>query len=473
MATRKIKHFSFDLMIQLKNVGLVRHSVTLFDNFTWSIGADDCWVMNGRNGSGKTVLLQLIAGDIHPSSGKIIYDFVDGVTWDEKHQQRRQNITFIGCHALHEFTQGHNDLYYQQRYYSIGDQQEPTVGEVLGESVDTLQDLELPQRFSIVDLLQLPVTRLSNGQLKKLLLIKNFARGIPKLMLLDYPFEGLDHASRADLCAFIDFLHDRYGVQVIIADHHHHLPKCINRRLTLDNFRVVDSQPFVAQAFNSEVPITSVTEPSKGEPVVSLKDLCIKYGEKVIIHNLNWTVYKGDRWALVGRNGSGKTTLFSILFADHPQAYAHDIRLFGRRRGSGESIWDIKRRINYLGPEQMSYLNPGSFLKTGLQFLQEQQQNFDHSSLDYMISFFEARSILNRQIRMLSSGELQLLMIVKCFLSDKELWLLDEPFQFLDNHKKEKVSDYLASHLRKDLTVIMITHYDHDRLRWTDKWMQL
>lgn len=460
-------------MIELREVVVVKNGSKLFSDFSWSTNSKDCWLVNGNNGSGKTLFLQLIAGVLHPTAGSVTYDFVNGNTWDEKHRQRKENIVYIGSHAMREFTQGYNDLYYQQRYYSIGDEQLPTVEEILGEALDTLKTTKLPQNFLIHELLPLPVTRLSNGQLKKILLVKNFVKGIPKVMLLDYPFEGLDHASREDLCDFIDFLHEHHELQVIIADHHHHLPKCINKRIVLEGHAINEISDFKPASMPVETYLSKKITASTEEEVVSIKNLHVQYGNKVIIKGFNWTIHKGERWALIGRNGSGKTTLFSIIFADHPQAYAHDVRLFGRRRGTGESIWEIKRRINYLGPEQISYLNATSLYRTGFEYLTIQNRRVETKNLQSITTFLGADDILKKEIRVLSSGELQLLMIVNCFLSDRELWLLDEPFQFLDDEKKKRVSDYLKAHLLKDVTAIMITHYDHDRLQWTDHQMQL
>lgn len=67
--------------------------------------------------------------------------------------------------------------------------------------------------------------------------------------------------------------------------------------------------------------------------------------------DLDWTVKCGEKWALSGENGSGKSTLLSLVCADNPQSYACDITLFGRKRGSGESIWEIKKHIGYVSPE--------------------------------------------------------------------------------------------------------------------------
>ena len=82
-----------------------------------------------------------------------------------------------------------------------------------------------------------------------------------------------------------------------------------------------------------------------------MNDIIIRYGARTILNHLNWTVKQGEHWAVSGRNGAGKSTLLSLVCADNPQAYACDIALFGRKRGTGESIWDIKKRIGYVSPE--------------------------------------------------------------------------------------------------------------------------
>jgi molybdate transport system ATP-binding protein len=385
-------------------------------------------------------------------------------------------ITYIPAHAMHNFLGGYTDLYYQQRYYTIGDERIPLVADILGDELENLHALDIPSSLSIDHLLKLEVSRLSNGQLKKLLLLRNFSKGIPKLILLDYPFEGLDVQSREDLCQFIDFLHRRHKVQVIITDHHHHLPTCINRRLILDNFQTKKTEsfvPFVLESKNIASQNDASHQHTNPTEIIRIDNLELKYGDHVLFRNFNWIVCRGERWALIGRNGAGKTTLFSMIFADHPQAYAQKIYLFGNRRGSGESIWDIKRRINYLGPEQISYLNPGNISITARDYLKSINQKLNESILDDLLQFFQADIFIDKQVRVLSSGELQLMMIMNCFLSDKELWLLDEPFQFLDDVQKENVSRYLRLHLKEDITLILITHYNHDLVEWTDRKMQL
>lgn len=461
-------------MISVRNIDIIKSGTLLVQGFSWEIQEGEHWLISGSNGSGKTILLEILAGNFHQAKGEIHYDFIKGDSWDERFAERKKKITYIPAHALHHFLRDTQDLYYQQRYYDIGDEKKVLVKDVLGEDVANLHALEIPVSLSIDHLLDLEIKRLSNGQLKKVLLLRQFLKGMPKLLLMDYPFEGLDHQSREDLCAFIDFIARRFQVQVVLVDHHHHLPSVINRKLTLDNFRVVKSEVFPSapdDLVTEEKPAVSFSEHEKAE-VVGMKNLQMKYGEYHLFKDFNWSVKQGERWALVGRNGSGKTTLFSMIYADHPQAYAQEVYLFGKRRGTGESIWDIKNRISYLGPEQISYFHADSSLQ-GKEYLRTMNRRLDNKILDNAVAYFSAEGIMDKQVRFLSSGELQLLLIINCFLSDKELLLLDEPFQFLDGDKKGRFTNYLHTHLTAETTLILITHYEEDMKQWTHSRMQL
>ena len=152
-------------------------------------------------------------------------------------------------------------------------------------------------------------------------------------------------------------------------------------------------------------------------------------------------------------------------------AYSQEIFLFGRRRGTGESIWDIKRRINYFGPEQIHFLLPSAFLLTGRQWIHASRKN--HPQLESLITFFHLSDWIDHPIRSLSSGQVQLLMLVNLFLDDRELLLLDEPFQFLDAFNHGRVTDYMNHYLNKDTTLILITHDEADVIRWTQLRKQI
>jgi molybdate transport system ATP-binding protein len=457
-------------MIQLRDVSVHLHNSTLWNNLNLKFENETNYLIRGRNGSGKTTLLKLLSGNLRPKSGTLHYSFIpDDGNWDERYQLRKQFVHFIPTHALHDVLRSH-EFYYQQRYYTIEGEMQ-TVRNYLGDRVDRLHTIQLPDSFNINHLLDLEMTRLSNGQIKKVIILSQLLDSIPKVLLLDYPFEGLDGDSRIELSEFLDHLSVGHGVQLIVADHDDpqllksvskvfdldHVPSCIHDRTS------TRSHPVISISDNPER-VQSFTE-----PVVEMQDLTIRYGDKVIIDKLNWTIRKGERWALTGRNGSGKTTLFSLIFADHPMAYSEKVFLFGKRRGSGESIWDIKRRISYLGPEQLHFLdNMTENLKA-----REYLKSASAIELKKLIDLFGVEDIVERKLNQLSDGELQLILLMSLFVSKKEILMLDEPFQFLDHERKELVTNYLQSSLDPDTTLVLITHYEEDVARWTNHRMKL
>jgi molybdate transport system ATP-binding protein len=475
-------------MITVQNITFARHGNTIFKNLDLSLKRGEHWVIQGANGSGKTTLLELIAGVLHPQSGSVQYNFITGSDWQVRYQQRQDKICYIPAHALQTFLSGYHNLFYQQRYYSIGDTDIIKVKDVIGHNLTKLEALGFPASLSIGQLLELELTRLSNGQLKKVLILSQLVKKTPLYLLLDYAFEGLDRESRHDLTQFIDHIAQALPVQVIMTDHHHELPTIINRRLLLRDGMIAAFEnvtPYTGKATSAQAITTAA---ATGQlPVVEMKALTIQYGNRTIIDNLNWTIRKGERWALTGKNGSGKTTLFSLIYADHPMAYSQQVFLFGKRRGSGESIWDIKKRVNYLGPEHIHFFNPQSLTATGRQYILAQHRSSKfkvqgskpaplpvaEEKLETLITFFEAHTLIDKPVRQLSSGQLQMMMLINFFMSDKELLLLDEPFQFLDDTSKERTTEYLNHYLDGNLTLVLITHYEEDMRRWTQLKMSL
>jgi molybdate transport system ATP-binding protein len=459
-------------MIEVKDVSVRRTGIPVLQELTWRIAAGEHWVITGANGGGKTWLLELLAGNIHPTTGEVVYDFVQGASWDERFALRKKHIHYIPAHALQVFLQQHQ-MFYQQRYYSMGDERVPRVKDILGVTAHAFDALGMPATFNVASLLEIEVTRLSNGQLKKVMILQNLVRGLPRVLLFDYPFEGLDHASRADLATFLDDLARHHGITLIMTDHGHHLPEAINRRLVMEG-GTVKAIETVQASLPPASPAAVTTAPrQEGMPIVEMKGIAIRYGSRTILEDFHWTIRQGERWALTGRNGSGKTTLFSLIFADHPMAYSQPVFLFGKRRGSGESIWDIKNRINYFGPELISYLAPQFRPETARTWIAQQHRHLSQPALAHAIDHFQARDFIDRPVKTLSSGQLQVMLIISSLVSGRELLLLDEPYQFLDPLNKERLNHYLQEHLHADTTLVLITHYEEDIARWTQQRLSL
>ena len=459
-------------MIQLNSVSVFNHNYRVFNSLDLRLESGVSYLIKGSNGVGKTMLLKLIAGKIQPRKGIIKYNFIDDhLNWDEKYELRKKYIHFVPTLALHDLIST-PDLFYQQRYYTIESTPLTTVRDYLGERLNHPNLIQLPSTFQLNHILDLELTHLSNGQLKKLIILKRLLDSIPHFLILDYPFEGLDVESRIELRDFLDHLVSTHQIQLIIADNEHpQLPQSITKTIILDKDRSLIISHTVAEHMSFGIETIPVPKIMESETVVELCEVKIKYGDKVILENVNWKINRGERWALTGRNGSGKTTLFSLIYADHPLAYSEKVYLFGKRRGTGESIWDIKKRISYLGPEQFHFLDYTTEQLTVNEYLEKSSTGTKR--LNDLIDFFQLDELLFRKLMHLSNGQLQLILLINLFSSQKELLLLDEPFQFLDPHYKKRVNDYLEMQLEESVTMILITHYANDVERWTNFRMTL
>lgn len=460
-------------MIKFENVTLARGSAVLFRNLNLHIHEGEHLLIQGENGAGKTLIMEALAGLLAPREGRVHYSFIDGEDWDSRYQQRRERIHYMPAQWLQSALSGTGDHYYQERYYSMSGTHAPAVRDLLGDGLGAIAALDLPTAFDIRALLDLEVTRLSNGQLRKVIILRQLARNTPRVLLLDYPYDGLDIESRNELNDFLDHLAETLAIQIVLVAHGEEVPRCINRRIFVDNFNVQERDSHGGRRPGIPDPMPQASpDPPSGAPVVEMRNLTIAYGGRKIISGLDWRIYPGDRWALTGKNGSGKTTLFSLIFADHPMAYSQEVFLFGRRRGSGESIWDIKQRIQYFGPEQIHFLNARYISIAARDYVAQSTQTAS-DRLTELIHFFHAEDYIDKPVMHLSSGQLQMIMLIKLFLHRRELLLLDEPFQYLDPGNRERVATYLNHYLSRDITLILISHDERDLRQWTQKRMRL
>ena len=206
------------------------------------------------------------------------------------------------------------------------------------------------------------------------------------------------------------------------------------------------------------------------DEVVKLNQVSIRYGERTILKELDWTVKCGEKWGLSGDNGSGKSTLLSLVCADNPQSYACDISLFGRKRGTGESIWEIKKHIGYVSPEMhrayLKSLPAIDIVASGLHDsvgLYKRPHPEQMGVCEWWMDIFGIAHLKDRDFLKLSSGEQRLVLLARAFVKDPELLILDEPLHGLDMQNRCLVKDVIEAFCqRKDKTLIMVTHYQEE-----------
>jgi len=203
---------------------------------------------------------------------------------------------------------------------------------------------------------------------------------------------------------------------------------------------------------------------------VEMKNVNIQYNGIPILENINWKVRKGERWCVTGHNGSGKSTLFSLISADNPQAYANDIYLFGKKRGSGESIWDIKKNIGYVSPELHLFFEKSetvfNAVASGLYDtigLFRHVPDADRKTVENWLSIIGIENLKDKRLHQLSLGEQRTVMLTRALVKSPPLLILDEPCQGLDKFQTQRFKAIVdAICASSSTTLIYVSHYEHD-----------
>ena len=429
----------------------------------------------GRNGSGKSMLVDMITGR-HP-----LYPDMIKYAFEEPYNNIK-HITFRDTYG------GDNDRTYflQQRWNQMEiDEETPTVGRKLEEAFllageDTPKRREFQKHiyelFHLDNLLDKYIILLSSGELRKYKLAANlFSK--PKVLIIENPFIGLDAETRDQVKELLKMLTEEQDMQIILVlSKMDEIPDFITRVIKLDNLRFVPEikvkTDFQIEHCPHAIQVQhESTIPPIPQLVIMFNHVTIQYGERTILKDLDWVVLKGEHWALSGQNGSGKSTLLSLVCADNPQSYACNISLFGHQRGSGESIWDIKKHIGYVSPEMhrsykqnipaLQIVASGLKDTIGLYFTPTQQEK--NQCLEWM-DVFGIKHLADRKFLEMSSGEQRLVLLARAFVKSPDLLILDEPLHGLDlcnrNMVKAIVDRYMFDD--PDRTLIYVTHYENE-----------
>ena len=433
----------------------------------------------GRNGAGKSMFVDMLTGR-HPAFPDMVeYGF------DEPYNNLK-HITFRDTYG------GDNDKTYflQQRWNQMEiDEETPTVGSKLEEAYqlageDTPERRALQQHiyelFHLEPLLDKYIILLSSGELRKYKLASSLFTN-PKVLIMENPFIGLDADTRDQLKALMTMLAKEQGLQIILVlAKTDEIPDFITHIVEVRDMKVLPKVAHRGQSLCNPVADAPYSQqgqsPCASTEVIRFNHVTIRYGERTILKDLNWTVMKGEHWSLSGQNGSGKSTLLSLVCADNPQGYACDISLFGHKRGSGESIWDIKRHIGYVSPEMhRSYkqnIPAIQIVASGLKDtigLYVRPNDAEKEQCRKWLSAFGIGHLADRKFLEMSSGEQRLVLLARAFVKEPDLLILDEPLHGLDDENRRMVKDMVDRYCQDPaVTLIYVTHYQEELPRCID-----
>ncbi len=463
--------------------------VRLKELINFVLADDEHLAIVGPNGSGKSILIDTLLGKYPLVRGKLQYDFspsVSNTVYDNV-----KYITFRDSYGVADA-----GYYYQQRWNSQDQESVPETYELLGEIKDEKLSDELFDLFQIKSLLEKKIVLLSSGELRKFQLIKALLSN-PRVLIIDNPFIGLDIAARKILYDILKQLSVRGNLQIIlvlsilddIPDFIIHVipvenltcGKKITRDCYFNSFKFKKKNIVIDEKVRKILELPSPIPAYNTDNLVSLNKITIRYGDRIILKDLSWNINRGEKWALSGENGSGKSTLLSLICADNPQSYACDISLFGRKRGTGESIWDIKKRIGYVSPEMhRAYLKNIPTLEIVASGLHDSIGLYKRPQPDQLdickwwMDIFGILDLKDKSFLQLSSGEQRLALLARAFVKDPELLILDEPLHGLDTDNRKMVKRLIdAFGKREDKTIIMVTHYEEELPGVMDKRLVL
>lgn len=426
----------------------------------------------GSNGSGKSTLAKALANEQRLLSGDVNNCF--------------SQIAHISFELLQQLVDDEWEKNNTDLLSNGEDDTGLTTAQIIQENIAN-NDLcyKLAQQFGIEHLLSRRFKYLSTGETRKTLLCRALM-STPDLLILDEPFDGLDIDSRQQLALLLEDLSKQGITLVLVLNRFSDIPEFVQfigviaecQLIKLGYHSVVLQDEVIKELANIEL-LNNMHLPEPDElpfrlsdelPRVILNHGYVQYNEKTIINGLNWQVNAQENWQIVGPNGSGKSTLLSLITGDHPQGYSNDLTLFGRKRGSGETIWDIKRHIGYVSSSlHLDYrvsisiknvLLSGYFDSIGVYSAISDKQN---KLVDEWLALLNLTEQANQPFKSLSWGQQRLLLITRALVKHPTLLILDEPLQGLDQLNRELVKCWIDLLIQKGYSqLLFVSHHIED-----------
>ncbi|OOF58520.1 molybdate ABC transporter ATP-binding protein ModF [Rodentibacter myodis] len=427
------------------------------------------WVIVGGNGSGKTAFSLALQNKLPLEAGEYCRQFKQIYALSFEKQRKMMEA------ILKDLNNDDTDPQFFGK----------TAREIILSGGDNLKHCEeIAHRLGIRDLLDRFFIKLSTGESRKVLLAQALLNK-PDLLILDEPFEGLDQQSVKDWRALLGELTSTCAIVLIvnrlsdIPEQATHLAMLENgglilqgRREEIETQTVYQQLVYAEKAINVALPeaISTLQKLPQNQPHFELKNVVVKYGENIILNHLNWTVNAKQNWWIKGPNGAGKSTLLSLITGDHPQAFSNHVKIFGKQRGSGETIWEIKQKIGYVSSQLhldyrvncavLDVIISGFFDSIGV--YQKVPDSIRLKAMQWL-ERLNLTALAKTPFQSLSWGQQRLLLIARAMVKHPPVLILDEPFQGLDGLNRKLVKHFIEQLVNNSETqLLFVSHQDSD-----------
>jgi molybdate transport system ATP-binding protein len=490
--------------ISVEDVSLRLGDGKTFERIHWEILTNQQWAVIGPNGSGKSSLMKAICGQVPVSTGNITYHFVQNGASRECRNRRvspHDQIAYVAFDSQRMVAE-HDSPYHQARWNRGVSNFTWSVSEYLSERhvkkinpYVIVEEQPDPSEFmaitdkvvellGIEELLTKDIQQISNGERRKVLLARALLRS-PQLLVLDNPFTGLDAGFRVRLERIISCLMRDDMRIILVTNGRDEIPPGITHILLMEHNGIVaqgpretivrdlharqkvglaHSETFAQLVDREQQPVGMAEE---DQILVHMDNVSVSYDGVQILKQISWSVRKGENWALLGPNGAGKTTLLSLILGDNPHAYANDITLFGKRRGSGESIWDIKKRIGWVAPElHLYYPKHVSCFDVVCSGFFDSMGRYHRCSAKHReaamswLQLFGMLQYADMAFGLLSEGEQRMILMARALVKEPGLLVMDEPCQGLDAGNRDRVLrmiEVMGDHT--NASILYVTHH--------------
>jgi molybdate transport system ATP-binding protein len=490
----------------------------ILQNSFWRIHSDEHWAILGPNGSGKSTLVRSLWGGVPLQNGRIIYNFASQETQTQLVPQKDAigYVSFEMHQSLMEYEEFQENLReYAGKKDEVTTTQDVIFSGILANRAVTTADEE--RFFKVVDqldirnLLQRSITSLSTGEMRKTLIARALIKS-PKLLILDEPFDGLDGRAQASLAKSINHLMTGPMRVILVV---HRLEEVVpnithvllvkngqlfmqglkDKVLTSENISKLYGFNLHLEKTNKGYLVSYGTE--KGDTIdttvlyrdvlqdvpeilIEMKDTTVQYKDLVVLDKLNWSMRRGENWVILGPNGSGKSTIVKLILGDNLQGYANQIMLFGKRKGSGETLWEIKKHIGVVSSElQVQYrkkmnaydvVASGFYDSIGLYQYPTPEQKV---IVDGWIELLKIGDIAKQPYHQLSYGQRRMILLARAMVKSPALLIVDEPCHGLDIPNRRRILKIIEMIGGTPTNLLYVTNHKEEILNCITNVMRL
>nr|WP_320010753.1 ATP-binding cassette domain-containing protein [uncultured Desulfobulbus sp.] len=433
----------------------------------FSAAGGELWCILGGNDSGLAALIDLLSGELD-YTGELVLPRSLGLLSFKQQQSifeaelKKDDTDFLD--RLDPGTPARDFLVDTERYQ---------------------QQIEL---FQLHKVLELGYRQLSSGQARKLCILQQITAGA-KFLLLENPYEGLDIESCRELDTILASLcRQELGILVLLNNSADipqgttHLGLLAQGRLVLqgreEEMGTEIRATFARQPPLFQVLIDDLREGIKGKTratgnnLITLTNGFAHYDGREVFSGLNLVIDRDDHTLITGPNGCGKSTLLQMITGDHPLCYVNQLSLFGKKRGSGESIWELKQQMGIVSADlHRNHRVAGSALAIVLSGLfdtiglYDRPGEIEQQRGKRWLQRLGLSEVAAKPFRQLSYGKQRLILLARALIKGPELLILDEPTQGLDESNRLALLDFLEKIAAENLATIVYVSHRQDEFR--------